>query len=313
MQRLLDEREAARIDGRLHDNALLRACRQVWPERQEEIASVTARAEDVFCEAAWLMDEMADADTGTDVGALARGLWSTVVIDIAHWAASVSLSDRYLAASTVFRLVAAAFSLHWQSWYCDTLRDALLAIVGEKCPTPQDLHQQQQLQRSQEELTAAVIGCAAMLDPWVNDYLDSPDAWLTDQIESALNPPAEVPIGSAVNPLNDRLDERKIVTALSTIDRNGCQDKQFTLAVKDFFEAIGWLANRKDTDFVAWMKYHQLVIMKGKGLTHTQRNEKTTQLKDSMRSVFQFRNGKGNWEDDATYYLPDRRKINNGL
>ena len=49
MQRLLNPSEVARIDARLHDNALLQACRKVWPGRQDEITSVVARSEDIFC------------------------------------------------------------------------------------------------------------------------------------------------------------------------------------------------------------------------------------------------------------------------
>ena len=119
MQKLLNPSEVALIDARLHDNALLEVCRKIWPERQEEITSVMVRAEDIFYESAWLMDELIEADADTDVMSLTRGLWSTLINDIGYWTNGVSRNDRYLIASTVFRLVAAAFSLHWHSYYCD--------------------------------------------------------------------------------------------------------------------------------------------------------------------------------------------------
>ena len=111
---------------------------------------------------------------------------------------------------------------------------------------------------------------------------------------------------------HDNLDEAKIAHALSGIDRKGCGVKQFTQVVQEFFEGIGWLVNRTDTDFVSWMKHHQIVSMKSKGLTHVQRNEAMDELTDGLKQTFQFLNGKHNWEDNYDYYKKDRLKINNG-
>ena len=147
MQRRLNPNEAALIDARLHDNALLEVCRKIWPERQEEITSVMVQAHDIFYESAWLIDKLIEANADTDATCLTRGLWSTVFNDIGYWANSVSRNDRYLIASTIFRLVATALSLHWHSYYCDTLRDALLNMVDERRPSPEDLHDQQQQER----------------------------------------------------------------------------------------------------------------------------------------------------------------------
>ena len=188
MQRLLNPNEVDLIDARLHDNALLAVCRRIWPERQEEITSVMAVAEDIYYETAWLIDELIEIDEDTDVMSLTRGLWSTVFNDIGYWANGVSKNDRYLIASTIFRLVATAFSLHWHSYYCDTLRDALLAMVDERRPSPENIHEQQQLERQQEDLLDAIIDCSAMLKDWVNDYIDNSESWLTEEIDLALNP-----------------------------------------------------------------------------------------------------------------------------
>ena len=168
MQRLLDPSEAAKISERLHDNALLQVCRKVWPGRQEEITSVMVRAEDVFFEVAWLIDELIDVKSDTDIKTLISGLWSTVFNDIGYWASNVSKPDRYLIASTVFRIAATAFSLYWQSYYCDNLRDALLMVTDEKHPAPEDLHAQQQQERLQQELLEAIIPCSGILNDWVN-------------------------------------------------------------------------------------------------------------------------------------------------
>lgn len=188
MQRLLNPNEVDLIDARLHDNALLAVCRRIWPERQEEITSVMAVAEDIFYETAWLIDELIEIDADTDVMSLTRGLWSTVFNDIGYWANGVSKNDRYLIASTIFRLVATAFSLHWHSFYCDTLRDSLLAMVDERRPSPETIHEYQLLERQQEELLDSVITNSTILKDWVIDYIDDSESLLTEEIDLALNP-----------------------------------------------------------------------------------------------------------------------------
>ena len=205
MQRLLNPNEVDLIDARLHNNTLLEVCRKIWPERQEEITSVMAGAEDIFYESAWLMDELIEADKNIDVASLTRGLWSKVVNDIGHWNNGVSLSDRFLIASTVFRLVAAAFSLHRHSYYSYTLRVGLLAVVDEKLPSPKDLYEQQQQVRQQDDLLDAIVACSAALDEWVNDYIDNPDLWLTEEIDMALNPR----IGTQSRKSESRKDDKK--------------------------------------------------------------------------------------------------------
>ena len=195
MQRLLNVKEIAQIDAWLHDNALLQACRKIWPGRQEEITSVMVNPEDVFCEAAWLMDELIGADRGTDALSLTLGLWTTAANDIARWGNQVSKTDRFLVVSTIFRIVATAFSLHWDSHYCDRLRDALLDTEDKKRSEPENLYSLKEQQRQQDELMEAIIPCSEMLSEWVNGYIDNPDLWLTGEIDMALNPPVSIKAG----------------------------------------------------------------------------------------------------------------------
>ena len=207
MQRLLNPSEVARIDARLHDNALLQACRKVWPGRQDEITSVVARSEDIFCESAWLMDELIDSDEDIDAISLAHGLWSNVVFDIGQWNNGITLADRYLIISTIFRLVALSFSLHWHSRYSSVLREALLSVVDEKRPSPKDLPDHQLHERQQEELFEAIIPCSEMLSDWVNEYIDNSTLWLTEEIDMALNPTNKI---KPLKPESRKADKKPI-------------------------------------------------------------------------------------------------------
>lgn len=188
MQRLLNEKEAEQINEKLHDNTLLQVCRKVWPRRREMITSVKARVEDFFCEVAWLTDELIDADRGTDAFSLTMELWTDASNNIANWGDKVSQMDRYLIVSAMFRIVATAFSLHWDSHYCNNMRDALLETENKKCPHPRELYDMQEQQHQQESLFDTIIPCSEMLSEWVNEYIDNPDSWLSEEIDLALNP-----------------------------------------------------------------------------------------------------------------------------
>ena len=204
MQRLLNPNEAALIDAKFHDNALYQACKKVWPGRQDKIVSVMARSEDIFCESAWLIDELIDTDEDVDTISLVRGLWHDAVSDIGQWNNGISLAERYLIISTIFRLVATSFSLHWQSYYCDTLRDALLTIVDERRPSPRDLYDHQQLDQQQEELFDAIIPCSQMLNEWINDYIDDFSLWLTEEIYLTLSQPLKIKSGKSESRKDDK-------------------------------------------------------------------------------------------------------------
>ena len=188
MQRLLNEKEKAKIRKQLSDNALLCACKQIFPKMQEEITSINISPEDVFCEAAWLIDELTETGDGTNVKGLVEDLWTDVVSDIMHWTEkSIPLSERYLILSAIFRLAATAFALHHHTYYSDTLRDALLAVIEDQYQQPRDILELQQQEKRQEDMTEIIVGCADFLNEWVNEFIDTPESHLTDDIQKALN------------------------------------------------------------------------------------------------------------------------------
>ena len=230
MQRLLNPSEVAKIDARLHDNALLQACRKVWPGRQDEITSVMARSEDIFCESAWLMDELIDSDEDIDSMSLARGLWSDVVFDIGQWNNGISLADRYLIISTIFRLVALSFSLHWHSRYSSVLRDALLSVVDEKRPSPKDLPAHQLHERQQEELFEAIIPCSEMLSDWVNEYIENSSLWLTEEIDMALNPSNKI---KPLKPESGKADFKPVTKTIIWLKAKGVLRDLFKMFVDE--------------------------------------------------------------------------------
>ena len=265
MQRLLNPSEVAKIDARLHDNALLQACRKVWPGRQDEITSVMARSEDIFCESAWLMDELIDTEEDIDAISLAHGLWSNVIFDIGQWNNGITLADRYLIISTIFRTVALSFSLHWHSRYSSVLRDALLSVVDEKRPSPKDLPDHQLHERQQEELFEAIIPCSEMLSDWVNEYIDNPSFWLTEEIDMALN------TSNNIKPLKQESRKTDFKPVTATFRKSGTVLNANLTLVFQFLVEKKWIAQSSDPDafmdlFLGKSSEKTIIWLKAKGV-----------------------------------------------
>ena len=255
MQRLLNPSEVAKIDARLHDNALLQACRKVWPGRQDEITSVMARSEDIFCESAWLMDELIGRDEDIDAISLAHGLWSDVVFDIGQWNNGISLAD----------LVALSFSLHWHSRYSSVLRDALLSVVDEKRPSPKDLPAHQLHERQQEELFEAIIPCSEMLSDWVNEYIDNSSLWLTEEIDMALNP------SNKIKPLKPESGKADFKPVTATFRKSGTVLNANLTLVFQFLVEKKWIAQSSYPDafmdlFLGKSSEKTIIWLKAKGV-----------------------------------------------
>lgn len=200
MQRLLTEEEIEKIRKNFSDNALLLACQQTWPVIQEIVESVMIHSEDIFCETAWLMDELIGADKDTDTYSLVSGLWANCLSNIGRWSNNcISITDRYTIRSTIFSLVATTLSLHYQSLYCDLLRDGLLTVIEENRPTPKDIHGQQQMETLKDAQTNSLSACADILSQWINEYIDDQESCLVAEIQQSLSIGEGLPLSGVLN------------------------------------------------------------------------------------------------------------------
>ena len=225
---------------------------------------VMARSEDIFCESAWLMDELIGRDEDIDAISLAHGLWSDVVFDIGQWNNGISLADRYLIISTIFRLVALSFSLHWHSRYSSVLRDALLSVVDEKRPSPKDLPAHQ-LHERQEELFEAIIPCSEMLSDWVNEYIENSSLWLTEEIDMALNP------SNKIKPLKPESGKADFKPVTATFRKSGTVLNANLTLVFQFLVEKKWIAQSSDPDafmdlFLGKSSEKTIIWLKAKGV-----------------------------------------------
>lgn len=136
----------------------------------------------------------------------------------------------------------------------------------------------------------------------------------TPQNEVQDAPPRMLPPASHTPKVfHDNLNDKIIATTLLKTDRMGLGPKQFALTLQEFFSSIGWLVNTIDTQFVTWMKTHELMHAAASDLQHVSKNSKMDTIKDNLKNTFQFLNAINEWEDKREYYKrKDSQKINNG-
>lgn len=121
------------------------------------------------------------------------------------------------------------------------------------------------------------------------------------------------PYSRAPKVFHDNLNDGQIAKTLLHTDHLGLGPKQFALAVQEFFLEIGWLVNTIDTQFVTWMKVHELMQAAATDLQHVSKNDTMDTLKDNLKTTFLFTNAIGEWEDKREYYKrSDSQKINDG-
>ena len=88
----------------------------------------------------------------------------------------------------------------------------------------------------------------------------------------------------------------------------------FTYAVQDCFDSLGWLSDTMDTRFVAWMKKHKIINMKTEDLKKAHFDSRSEQVQERLLRILQEKNEEtGNPKDKIYFYKKtDAQLINDG-
>lgn len=293
---ILNPDERKKVREAWSEHPLFEVSEEVFYDRQVRLEGAEITSEDIFYATATLLDELWSNDhlTQRDIDRL----WKMIYQVIREYKADATEPDRRQVAHTVFAITAKALCHHWRTLYCDTYFDMLRNTM--------DMEMQKANSEERERFEKLLVEESNSLSEWVNNVYDGRLSEAIDVCIGALE-------DSIPNDIfHDNLDENKIIAALTKFKRGKCGPKQFASVAKSFFEEIGWLKNRKGTDFVAWMKGHEIVSMRAKALTHVESIDAEKELKTRLRDVFQMLNGRKRWEDRNEFYKFNRSKINKG-
>ena len=112
---------------------------------------------------------------------------------------------------------------------------------------------------------------------------------------------------------HDNLDEDKIASALRSIPRGSVGEIKFAYTVNKVFKAIGWLADRMNTHFVAWMKQQRIIAVKtGDFKSVKGEDPQMKALETVVRGTFTTLLPNGSLKDHDRFYKKNRWLINKG-
>ena len=184
MQGNLGKQERQRIDkffaqeGKRHP--LLHVCSVAFKLRAGKLEGITAEAEDVFCQVAWILDTLFSwSKVPHPVQQDIDDLWDELTQNLRNWPGS-TVGDRHLITDTVFRIVCKLFCHHWDTYYCDCLYNLICTTIERESRDDN----QEELQRFQTRL----LDFSEQLDYWINNEYDS---HLSVEIENIIKDKSE--------------------------------------------------------------------------------------------------------------------------
>lgn len=175
------QRQSVRIAFENHP--LLQVCDKVLYHRLGVFESLNIQAEDIFFEAADVLDELLSTPQMTlkDVDRL----WSSVVNDVRGWKTDATEKDKMLTAGTVFLIVRKLLMHHWNSCYCDTLYSLVDSTLNEEMK----VFDEKEHTRFLEDL----FDCSEELDEWINGY-DIGEGFLSEEIADVFSGKKDKPV-----------------------------------------------------------------------------------------------------------------------
>ena len=175
MQNKLSPNQIDEIGAWYHDHPLLVTCRQAFGCYEADLKRLLFAPEELFLEAALVVDRILTAPT--DAEAYISQLWNALKVKIRRWEpAAAPQEDLTKAVGAVFYVVAAVLCQHPQTFFNETLKDAVLSIVQQKMDAP-----------SQEErrVIPDLARHAGRLDAWLASYKQGDDCLSADIVSVA--------------------------------------------------------------------------------------------------------------------------------
>ncbi len=175
--RKLDPNPRARLSEKFPNHPLLMTCQKVFHHYMACMDSFDFTSEDLFAEAANVLDEIFNAPTAAPD--YLNDLWDSLKIKLKRKAqATPPQDDLEKVCGVLFFVVAATLALHWRQYYKETLVHQLRSIV--------DRHGAFSDIGEQENIINNLCVHAESLGEWVNQYEESGE-WLSDEISTALS------------------------------------------------------------------------------------------------------------------------------
>ena len=297
----LKDNDLTKIAEYFCEHPLMKSCQRTFKRYQAKMRPLLFAPEEVFCEAAIIIDHILEQPQTNEVQTYIASLWDELRIKMSKWEKTASPKNLDMAVSAVLYTVAIAMDRHWATFYnFDVTQWLLKAIIDNMKVDHQEM----------VHVFNDLLEEGDRIEDWINDEAFG----LSDEIEKVIKQAPFNPPPANTYIFDYRLKESQIITTIRGINRKELGDINFAYAIHSFLESIKWLADTKDNDFTSWMRGKGLITVSAKNFVQaTPDDERVKGLILDLRSVFQeIHPETGLWRDKKEFYLPDKILINTG-
>lgn len=170
------DNELKKVQEHFREHPLMRSCQRAFRRYQAKMQPLLFAPEEVFCEAAIIIDHIFELPQSNEVQTYIVSLWDELRIKMSKWEKTASPQNLDMAISAVLYTVAIAMSRHWTTFYNFDVTQWLLQAIIENMKVDH-----QEMVRVFNDLLEEGDG----IEDWINDD-DTQSLSLTDEIEQAI-------------------------------------------------------------------------------------------------------------------------------
>lgn len=176
MSTRLERSQLERIETWYHDHPLLIACQSAFRSYQAGMRYLMFSPIEVFVEAIDVLDDL--LEEGTDAMDYVQSLWENRVIRYKLWYVGAPQDDEFhTAVSSVCYAVAMALSRHEDTYYSETVKDAILDEITAHTNI---------IKQEEDKVLVSLLLYADGIDTWMKEYIKR-DEFLSDDILDVAN------------------------------------------------------------------------------------------------------------------------------
>lgn len=247
--------ELTKVAEHFCEHPLMKSCRRAFKRYQAQMQPLLFAPEEVFCEAAIIIDHILELPQSNDVQTYIASLWDELRIKLSKWEKTASPQNLDMAISAILYTVAIAMNRHWATFYNFDVTQWLLQAITVNMKVDY-----QEMVRVFNDLLEEGDG----IEDWINND-DTQSLSLTDEIKQTINPKN----GTKTPKPESRKDDFKPVSA--TFTKSGTVLNANITLVFQFLVENKWIAQSSDPDafmdlFLGKSSEKTIIWLKAKGV-----------------------------------------------
>ena len=127
----LKDNDLTKVQKHFCEHPLMRSCQRAFRRYQAQMQPLLFAPEEVFCEAANIIDHIFELPQTNEVQTYIVSIWDKLRIKLSKWEKTASPQNLDMAVSAILYTVAIAMSRHWTTFYNFDVTQWLLQAIIE--------------------------------------------------------------------------------------------------------------------------------------------------------------------------------------